>query len=187
MSKLTNLISRGGLAATALALAAPAFAQSGIAPDAPLAAVPLAQRLTLIGIFSNAKPLVELIFAGLGVAIAYAAFVYIRDLIGRCRQSAGGQVFLSALAPSGPLIGLFGASYSLLDSFIGMANVRPAPSLSILAPGFAEATLSVCLGLLAGAVALIGHRHLSGRAQALAHASPATAGTPPTHLARVTA
>jgi len=33
----------------------------------------------------------------------------------------------------------------------------------MLAPGFAEALLCVCLGLLAGAIAVIGHRHLTGK------------------------
>jgi MotA/TolQ/ExbB proton channel family len=183
VSKFRNLV----VTLTGLAAAAPAFAQPVATPDAPLAIVPLAQRLTLAGIFSHAKPVVQLIIAGLVVAIAYAAFVYVRDLVGRKDSRVGGQVFLFALAGGGPLIGLFGAAYNMLDSSIGVANVRPTPSLSILAPGLAEASLCLCLGLLAGAIATIGHRHLTGRAQAIAHAAPASADAPPAHVARAIA
>ena len=180
MSKFRKLV----VTLTGLAAAAPAYAQAIAPPDAPLAIVPLAQRLTLLGIFAHAKPVVQLLIAGLVVAIGYAAFVYIRGLVGRRDLRVGGQGFLFALAGGGPLIGLFGAAYGMLDSFIGVANVRPTPSLSILAPGLAAALLCVCLGLLAGAAGIIG---LSGRAQAIAHATPASADAPPAHLARAIA
>ena len=51
----------------------------------------------------------------------------------------------------------------MFASFIGMANVRPAPGLTVLAPGFAEATLAIMLGLLATTVAVVCERHLEGR------------------------
>jgi biopolymer transport protein ExbB/TolQ len=60
-------------------------------------------------------------------------------------------------------LGFFTACYVLFHSFIGMANVRPVPSLTVMAPGFAEATLAIMLGLLATAVAVICERHLEGR------------------------
>lgn len=141
-------------------------------------------HLALGGVLLHAKPLVQLVFAGLIVAIAYAAFVYLRGVLARRDQRPGGLTFLAALAVGGPLIGLFGAAYGLLDMSIGIANVRPEPSLTVLAPGFAEAALSVALGLLAGAIATIGHRHLTGRAQTLAQTAARTAEGSPAHLAR---
>lgn len=176
MSKLSKL----GSLAVVLAFAGPALAQPLAGPDAPMTVVPLAQRLSVIDVFTNAKPVVQLVLAGLVVAIVYAAFAYGRGLIVRRYTPGGGSTFLCAMAGGGPLIGLFGASYDMLDSFIGMANVRPAPSLSILAPGLAEAALCLTLGLLAGAVATIGSRHLTGRAQTAGLAAEG----PPAHLAR---
>jgi hypothetical protein len=185
MSKLINLVHRASWTAAGLVLAAPAFAQ-GVAPTDPqVSVVAPERRLAIGGVFTHAKPLIMLIFAGLIVAIAYAAFVYIRGLIARRGQPVGGLVFLSALSAGGPLIGVFGAAYGLLDMSIGIANVRPEATLIVLAPGFAEAMLSISLGLLAGAIATVGHRHLSGRGQAMGQsASVAPADGPPTHLAR---
>ena len=175
MPKLTHLIHRASLATAGLLLAAPAFAQ-GAAPE---------HRLAIGGVFTHAKPLIMLIFAGLIVSIAYAAFVYVRGLVTRRGQPVGGLVFLSALSGGGLLNGAFGAAYGLLDMSIGIANVRPEATLVVLAPGFAEAMLSISLGLLASAVATVGHRHLTGRSQAAGQsASIAATEAPPTHLSR---
>jgi hypothetical protein len=146
--------------------------------------VPTESRLTIGGVFTHAKPLIILIFAGLIVSIAYAAFVYIRGVMARRDQQIPGLTFLSALSAGGPMIGLFGASYGLLDMCIGIANKRPSATLIMLAPGYAEAMLCICLGLLAGAVALVGHRHLSGRMLSAAKASAAAPAAPPAALAR---
>ena len=189
MSKLSDLVSRAGLAATAFALAAPAFAQTVAAPDTRETVLPLAQRLTLIGVLTHAKPLVQLVFAGLVVASAYAAFVYIRGVVARRDERAGGLAFLAALAAGGPLIGFFGAAYGLLDMCIGIANKRPSATLIMLAPGYAEAALCVTLGLLAGAIAVIGHRRLKARLDAVDQAAPAVARSAPpsSHPARAIA
>jgi hypothetical protein len=178
-------ILRAGFAASLFLAAAPALAAGFAPPDPAMSVVAPEHRLAIGGVFTHAKPLIMLIFAGLIVAIAYAAFVYIRGLIARRGQPVGGLVFLSALSAGGPLIGVFGAAYGLLDMSIGIANVRPEATLVVLAPGFAEAMLSISLGLLAGAIATVGHRHLSGRGQAMGQsASVAPADGPPTHLAR---
>ena len=189
MSKLSNLVSRASLAATAFALAPPAFAQTVAAPDTGVTVLPLAQRLNLMGVLTHAKPLVQLVFAGLIVAIAYAAFVYIRGIVARRDERAGGPTFLAALAAGGPLVGFFGATYGLLDMCIGIANKRPSATLVMLAPGFAEAALCAALGLLAGAIAVIGHRHLKARLDAVSEAAPAAARGAPSssHPARAIA
>jgi hypothetical protein len=179
MSRLSNIASRAGLAAATLILAAPAFAaDTAVTPVAP------EHLLTLGGVVTHAKPLIMLMFAGLAAAIAYAAFVYIRGVIAPKTERPSGLAFLWALAAGGPLIGLFGASYGLLDMSIGIANTRPEATLTMLAPGYAEAALCVCLGLLAGAIAVIGHRHLTGRLEAAMSAQSAAPSATPAHLAR---
>ena len=60
-------------------------------------------------------------------------------------------------------LGLLAASYIIFSGFLGMANVRPAPTLTVLAPGLAEAALAVMLGLLATVIAVVCERHLEGR------------------------
>lgn len=150
--------------------------------------MPTPSSLTVIDVFTHAKPVVMLAFAGLIVATAYAAFVYIAGLAARRSERPRGLTFLAALAAGGPLIGLFGAAYGILDMCIGIANVRPAPSVTVLAPGYAEAALSVTLGLLAGAVAVIGHRHLMARLEPLPQSDLAAAPSArPSDLARVIA
>lgn len=181
MTNRNSILLRAGVAAAGLLSAAPALAAAG---DPPLNPVAPADRLTALGVFAHAKPVVMLIFAGLVVAIAYAAFVYIRGVVARRDQRPAGLVFLSALASGGPLVGFFGAAYGVADMFIGVANVRPTPNLTVLAPGFAEAGFCVTLGLLAGAIGVIGHRHLTGRAERLGQPAPALAEAAPTHLAR---
>lgn len=157
---------RAPLAFALTLVACPALADVAAA-DPPLTIVPTAERLTLMGVFAHAHPVVQLVFAGLLIATVAAVIIWLLQLarLGQRRADGlGGAVaFLSALSAAGPLIGLFGAAYGLLDSFIGVANVRPVPSLSILAPGYAEAALSICLGLLAAAVAAVAHRHLKAR------------------------
>lgn len=157
---------RGFLILTLALASGPALADVA-ATDPPLAVVPTAARLTGMDIFANAHPIVQVVFAGLLISTVAAVAIWGVQLsrLGKRRSDglAGAVAFLSALSAAGPMIGFFGAAYDLLDMFIGIANVRPTPSLSILAPGLAEAALCVCLGLLAAAVAAIAHRHLKAR------------------------
>jgi hypothetical protein len=151
--------------------------------------VPAPPTMTILDVFTHAKPIVMLVFAGLILATAYAAFIYIGGVATRRGERPRGLAFLAALAAGGPLIGLFGAAYGILDMCIGIANVRPAPTVTVLAPGYAEAALSVALGLLAGAIAVIGHRHLGMRLEPLAQSGPAAAAPSarPSDLPRVIA
>jgi len=184
MLKLDRVLVRASLIGLGLLTAAPAFAAAG---DPPLIPVAPADRLTLLGVFAHAKPVVMLILVGLVVAIAYAAFVYVRGAVASRDRQPQSLVFLWALASGGPLVGLFGAAYGVADMFVGVANVRPTPSLTVLAPGLAEAGFCVTFGLLAGAIGVIGHRHLTGRADRLAASAPVPAAAHGQPLARVTA
>ena len=82
------------------------------------------------------------------------------------------------------MLGLAAAAYGLMDACIGLANVRPVPSLAILAPGLAEAFFCIMLGALASAIAHAGAKHLKARLHALQAEAPASRAAP---LARVTA
>ncbi|MDB5424283.1 MAG: hypothetical protein JWQ29_1699 [Phenylobacterium sp.] len=145
-----------------LLAAGPALAQQ-TAADPQLTAIPAADRLTLAGIFAHAGLPVKVVLFGLLAASLAAAAVWVVQLVRPGQRLAAASAWLSGLAAAAPLVGLLGASYTSLNCFIGISNVRPTPSLTLLAPGLAEASLSVGLGLLAAALATLGHRHLQAR------------------------
>jgi hypothetical protein len=178
MLKLTRLTALAVLAAT------PAFAQT-TAADPKLNAIAPAERLNLIGVYAHASPTMKVVLFGLTAAAVAAVVVWARQALGR-GESRGGLAYLSAQAAAAPLFGLFGVSYALLSGFIGISNVRPTPTLTILAPGLAEAALSLGLGLLAAAIATVGYHHLKGRLQAAERADP-TPASRPAPLARAVA
>jgi len=191
MLTLNGLASRAGLLAALLA-ATPVVAQT-TAADVPLSSIPPADRLTLGGVFSHAGIPVKVVLWGLLAAIVAAVTVWIvqaaRVRQGRSGGVAGAVAYLSAQAAAAPLFGLLGLSYALLNGFIGIANVRPTPSLTVLAPGLAEAMLSLGLGLLAAAIAVLAHRHLQFRLGLAQRAAPAAARSAPpsSHPARAIA
>jgi hypothetical protein len=170
MLKLTRLTALAVLAAT------PAFAQTA-AGDPKLNEIAPAERLNLIGVYAHASPTMKVVLFGLTAAVIAAMVVWARQALGR-GQGRGGLAYLSAQAAAAPLFGLFGVSYALLSGFIGISNVRPTPNLTILAPGLAEAALSLGLGLLAAAIATVGYHHLKGRPQTAEQAEPAPASRP---------
>ena len=178
MLKLTRLIALAVLAAT------PAFAQT-TAADPKLEAIAPAERLNLIGVYAHASPTMKVVLFGLTAAILAAVVVWARQALGQ-GQGRRSLAYLSAQAAAAPLFGLFGLSYALLSGFIGISNVRPAPNLTILAPGLAEAALSLGLGLLAAAIATVGYHHLKGRMQ-VAERAEAAPRPPRAPLARATA
>lgn len=54
---------------------------------------------------------------------------------------------LATIASISPFIGLFGTVWGIMHSFIGIANAKNA-SLSVVAPGIAEALFATALGLV---------------------------------------
>jgi hypothetical protein len=119
------------------------------------------QRLSIGGVLANAAIPVKLIMAGLMIAIAASVVLW---LLKFARKAPAGG-FLSAVVVSGPLFGVAAAAFTLLTMAVGVANVRPSPDLATLAPGLAEAALTVLLGMLAGAVAAAARGHLQSRAE----------------------
>ena len=154
--------------------------------DPALMLVAADHRLTGLAVFTHAKPLVMLVMALLLAATLAAAALWARGLAGGRRADAGGSglATLAGIAAAAPLLGLFAAAYGLMDACIGLANVRPVPSLSILAPGLAEAFLAIALGLLAAAVATLGGHHLKARRLAVPAAESARAPATNAPLAR---
>lgn len=136
-------------------------------PAAGYQVVPAAERLTLPRVFADAAIEVKLLMAVLVIS-AVAALVIWAMSLGKVGQSdtkglAGALGRLRIVRSGGFPLGALAASYTLLNGFIGMANVRPAPTMTVMAPGWAEAALAVMLGLLATAVAVLCERHLEGR------------------------
>ena len=124
-----------------------------------------AEHLQLAAVVAHAKPVVMLCLLLLVAAIVSATAVWVVQLTKGKAVSVGGRagIFLSGLLAAGPLVGLTAAAYGLMDMAIGVANVRPEPNLTVLAPGFAEAGLCVTLGLLAAALAAVYRLHLGLR------------------------
>ena len=133
--------------------------------DAAYTVVPAAQRLSLAGVFADATPVNQVMMALLVGATLASVAIWATSLLklGRGEVPVVGLGRLKIVRSAGAMLGLLGASYTLLNGFIGMANVRPAPGLTVMAPGWAEATFLVMLGLLASTVAVICERHLEGK------------------------
>jgi len=73
---------------------------------------------------------------------------------------------LTLLATTGsaaPFIGLFGTVWGIMNSFTAIAAAE-STSLSVVAPGIAEALFATALGLLAAIPAVIAYNKLSGDA-----------------------
>ena len=115
--------------------------------------VPAAERLSFGGVVADASVEVQLVMAVLMAASVAAVAL---GVLGERVRS--GDVWLARIRAGGVLLGLLAASYVLLAGFIGISNVRPTPSLTVLAPGYAEAALAVMLGLLASTLAVLFER-----------------------------
>lgn len=69
---------------------------------------------------------------------------------------------LAMIASSSPYIGLFGTVWGIMHSFIGLAGVKQA-SISVVAPGIAEALIATAFGLFAAIPATIAYNRLSAQ------------------------
>jgi hypothetical protein len=117
----------------------------------PVQQTPL--HLNAAVVFANAATVPKLIVIALLVSAVAALVVLALKL--QDKRLPGGSAFLSGLRLGGPILGGFGACFSLFNMTLGVANVPAELPLKVLAPGFAEAFLMVGLGFLAGAVAVI--------------------------------
>ena len=122
----------------------------------------LAGPMTVADVFSNATPFVKVIMLALILATLAALVVCAVKLMSGPSLS-GGSAFLSGLRMGGPIAGVLGAAYGVLNMCIGISNVPVTPTLKVLAPGFAEAVLMLGLGMFAGVVAVIANWAVEAR------------------------
>lgn len=137
------------------------------AQEAGYTLVPAAERLTVGGVFADASREMQGVMFLLLAAAAASVVVWAMSL-GKVDKAdakglAGALARLRIVRSAGVPLGCLAAAYVMFSSFLGISNVRPAPSLTVVAPGLAEATLAIMLGLLATTVAVICERHLEGR------------------------
>src|SRR3546814_6106306 len=75
--------------------------------------------------------------------------------------------FLATTGSAAPFIGLFGTVIGIMTSFQAIAASKNT-SLSVVAPGIAEALLATAIGLLAAIPAVIAYNTLSSEASKIA-------------------
>ncbi|HMM65136.1 MAG TPA: MotA/TolQ/ExbB proton channel family protein, partial [Mesorhizobium sp.] len=75
--------------------------------------------------------------------------------------------FLATTGSAAPFIGLFGTVVGIMTSFQAIAASKNT-SLSVVAPGIAEALLATAIGLMAAIPAVIAYNKLSSDASKLA-------------------
>lgn len=64
--------------------------------------------------------------------------------------------FLAIVGSTGPYVGLFGTVWGIMQAFTALANVQQA-TISMVAPGIAEALIATALGLFAAIPAVIAY------------------------------
>lgn len=74
--------------------------------------------------------------------------------------------FLASVASVSPYIGLFGTVWGIMNSFRSLANQHQA-TLSVVAPGIAEALVATAMGLFAAIPAVLAYNRFSARAERL--------------------
>lgn len=83
------------------------------------------------------------------------------------RQLQAGLPFLATTGSAAPFIGLFGTVWGIMNSFSAIAKSQDT-SLSVVAPGIAEALFATAIGLVAAIPAVIAYNKLTtdlGRVQ----------------------
>ena len=68
---------------------------------------------------------------------------------------------LATVGSAAPFIGLFGTVWGIMNAFTAI-SAQASTSLSVVAPGIAEALFATALGLLAAIPAVIAYNKLSG-------------------------
>ncbi|MXQ11265.1 MotA/TolQ/ExbB proton channel family protein [Microvirga makkahensis] len=76
------------------------------------------------------------------------------------RQLQVGLAFLATTGSAAPFIGLFGTVWGIMNSFSAIASSQDT-SLSVVAPGIAEALFATAIGLVAAIPAVIAYNKLT--------------------------
>ena len=74
--------------------------------------------------------------------------------------------FLATVGSTSPYIGLFGTVWGIMNSFRALGNVQQA-TISMVAPGIAEALIATAMGLFAAIPAVIAYNRYSDDAERL--------------------
>ena len=74
--------------------------------------------------------------------------------------------FLATVGSTSPYIGLFGTVWGIMNSFRALGNVQQA-SISLVAPGIAEALIATAMGLFAAIPAVIAYNRYSNDVERL--------------------
>jgi hypothetical protein len=131
--KISILTTASALAASDALAQGAAVVHSGPSPG--YSVVPPAERLNLGRVVGDAAVEVQLAMAALAIAALAAAAVWAMNLpkVGRADAPAlaGALGRLRIVRSSGLMLGLLAASYILFHGFLGIANVRPAPTITI--------------------------------------------------------
>lgn len=74
--------------------------------------------------------------------------------------------FMATVGSISPYIGLFGTVWGIMNSFIGLGSVQQA-TLSMVAPGIAEALIATAMGLFAAIPAVMAFNRFSHKVEKL--------------------
>ena len=74
--------------------------------------------------------------------------------------------FLATVGSTSPYVGLFGTVWGIMNSFRALGNVQQA-SISMVAPGIAEALVATAMGLFAAIPAVIAYNRFSNDVERL--------------------
>nr|VFJ61696.1 MAG: Cell division and transport-associated protein TolQ [Candidatus Kentron sp. FW] len=75
--------------------------------------------------------------------------------------------FLATAGSTSPYVGLFGTVWGIMNSFRALGNVNQA-TLSMVAPGIAEALIATAMGLFAAIPAVVAYNHYANDVDRLA-------------------
>jgi biopolymer transport protein TolQ len=74
--------------------------------------------------------------------------------------------FLATVGSTSPYVGLFGTVWGIMNSFMALGNVKQA-TLSLVAPGIAEALIATAMGLFAAIPAVVAYNRYSNDVERL--------------------
>ncbi len=74
--------------------------------------------------------------------------------------------FLATVGSTSPYVGLFGTVWGIMNSFTALGNVKQA-TLSLVAPGIAEALIATAMGLFAAIPAVVAYNRYSNDVERL--------------------
>ncbi|MES9844748.1 MAG: protein TolQ [Candidatus Sedimenticola sp. PURPLELP] len=74
--------------------------------------------------------------------------------------------FLATVGSTSPYVGLFGTVWGIMNAFVALGNVKQA-TLSLVAPGIAEALIATAMGLFAAIPAVVAYNRFSNDVERL--------------------